>query len=272
MFDSNKVLDCWSCFLDRSGPNKDVHLTSRSAMLCRYFCVFGYLALVGVVGTRCSAQLPTANLATADKPIYNSEQEPGGPPPAAESIQNVQLPPGFSVGLFAYEPMVQNPIAMTFDDQGEVWVAENYTYAERPKRFDLELRDRIIVLKDTNFDGVADNQLVFHDDLQMLTGIALGQGGVWAMCPLRSISSPTKIRTCDLTGHRKRCSMGLPSRERTTTIWLMALAGDPMVGCMGVAELLPPVTWDYLEPVRSIASQCVEEYGDFIRNGRPLKY
>ncbi len=39
------------------------------------------------------------------------------------------------------------------------------------------------MLQDTNLDGVADNRLVFQDDLQMLTGIAVGQGGVWAMCP-----------------------------------------------------------------------------------------
>ena len=41
-------------------------------------------------------------------------------------------PEGFRVSVFAAEPDVQNPIAMAWDRRGRLWIAENYTYAERP--------------------------------------------------------------------------------------------------------------------------------------------
>jgi hypothetical protein len=55
--------------------------------------------------------------------------------------------------VWASEPMVQNPIAMAWDRQGRMWIAENYTYGSRKIRFDLSLRDRVIVLSDTDGDG-----------------------------------------------------------------------------------------------------------------------
>jgi putative membrane-bound dehydrogenase-like protein len=115
---------------------------------------------------------------------YDSGRAAGGmPPPAAEAVEMIELPEGFRAQVFAAEPEVRNPIGMAWDHRGRVWVAENYTYAEREKRFDLELRDRVIVLEDTVGDGVADSRRVFVDDVQMLTSVAVGRGGVWLMCP-----------------------------------------------------------------------------------------
>src|SRR5688572_4480255 len=61
--------------------------------------------------------------------------------PAGEAAQNMKVPDGFSVTLFASEPQVQNPIAMSWDAKGRLWVAENFTYAEKGQRWDLSLRD-----------------------------------------------------------------------------------------------------------------------------------
>src|SRR6476659_2660644 len=80
--------------------------------------------------------------AGADFPaVYNSERDtnavlisPG------EALSKLQLPPGFKATMFASEPDVQNPIGMAWDGKGRLWVAENYTYAERGQRFDLRLR------------------------------------------------------------------------------------------------------------------------------------
>ena len=103
-------------------------------------------------------------------------------PPQLAAVQS-QLPPDFSATVFAAEPDVQNPIAMAWDARGRLWVAENYTYAERTQRFDLSLRDRVLIFTDNNLDGVADRRSVFTDELQMLTSIEVGAGGVWLMCP-----------------------------------------------------------------------------------------
>ncbi|MCA9226212.1 MAG: hypothetical protein KDA47_11400, partial [Planctomycetales bacterium] len=85
---------------------------------------------------------------------------------------------------------VQNPIAMTWDARGRLWIAENYTYAERSQRFDLTLRDRVIILADNDGDGISDRRTVFTDQVQMLTGLEVGRGGVWLMCPPQLLFIP----------------------------------------------------------------------------------
>lgn len=115
---------------------------------------------------------------------YDSETEVGaGAMKPEEVVRTMKLPPGFKANVFAAEPDVQNPIAMAWDAKGRLWVAENYTYAEAGVKFDLKLRDRIIILSDTDGDGRMDERKVFADDLTMLTGIEIGLGGVWCICP-----------------------------------------------------------------------------------------
>lgn len=103
--------------------------------------------------------------------------------PPEEAAQGFRVPEGFHVTVAAAEPDVQNPIAMAWDARGRLWVAENYTYADRTRKFDLAHRDRVLILEDTDGDGRFDKRTVFTDDVQMLTGIALGFGGVWLMTP-----------------------------------------------------------------------------------------
>ena len=88
----------------------------------RYFCCF--LALGWF--------LPLSSADESFPTPYNSESDKKASPPSAEeSAAMFQLPDGFEVGVFASEPDVQNPIALTWDARGRMWVAENYTYAER---------------------------------------------------------------------------------------------------------------------------------------------
>jgi putative membrane-bound dehydrogenase-like protein len=114
------------------------------------------------------------------------------PPSAEESAKAFSLPDGTKVKVWASEPMVQNPIAMAWDRLGRMWVAENYTYGSRKIRFDLSLRDRVIVLSDTDGDGQADTRKVFTDKVQMLTSVEVGQGGVWLMCPPKLLFIPDR--------------------------------------------------------------------------------
>src|SRR5207247_5569176 len=123
---------------------------------------------------------------------YNSEPGQAKPMPAAEAAAAMRLPPGFKATVFAAEPDVQNPIAMAWDGRGRLWVAENYTYAESGKKFDLNLRDRILILEDKDGDGRFDTRKVFTDELQVLTSIEVGSGGVWVMCPPQLIFIPDR--------------------------------------------------------------------------------
>jgi putative membrane-bound dehydrogenase-like protein len=138
-----------------------------------------------------AALLAFTALAHADFPaIYNSDPGNAQPPTPQESLKMLKLPPGFKATLFAAEPEVQNPIAMAWDQKGRMWVAENYTYAEREKRFDLGLKDRVIILEDKDWNGVAETRKVFTEDVQMLTSVEVGRGGVWLMCPPQVLFIP----------------------------------------------------------------------------------
>ena len=124
----------------------------------------------------------------ADTPfpeIYTSEPDKTAQPPAAEeALKMFDLPKGFTANLFDSESEVQNPIAMTWDSRGRLWIAENYTYAESKTRFDLGMRDRVLILEDSDHDGKADKRTVFTDKVQMLTGIEVGRGrATWRGSP-----------------------------------------------------------------------------------------
>lgn len=99
----------------------------------------------------------------------------GLPPKKAAEVMTV--PDGFKVTLFAGEPDVRQPIALCLDDRGRVWVAEAYSYPIR--RPDKEAKDRILIFEDTDGDGVFDKRTVFMDNLNLVSGLEVGFGGVW---------------------------------------------------------------------------------------------
>ena len=112
--------------------------------------------------------------------------------PPAEAAAGFRVPKGFRVSVFAAEPEVRNPIAMAWDRRGRLWVAENYTYAELPRNFDLRLRDRVLIFEDTDGDGRADRRTVFTDGVQRLGSVELGLGGAWLLCPPRLLFVPDR--------------------------------------------------------------------------------
>ena len=124
---------------------------------------------------------------------FDSEADQAAAPLAAdEAAATMEVPEGFRVGVFAAEPFVRNPIAMAWDARGRVWIAENHTYAERPLRLESRLRDRVVVFADRDGDGVADERRVFLDDLQQLTSVEVGLGGIWLLCPPRLLFVPDR--------------------------------------------------------------------------------
>ena len=76
---------------------------------------------------------------------------------------------------------MRQPIALATDSRGRLWVAENYSYAERERNFDNRFRDRIIILEDEDLDGSFDKRTVFWDKGRRLTSVEIGYGGVWVL-------------------------------------------------------------------------------------------
>jgi len=126
------------------------------------------------------------------KPVKSGLKKLGGTPaqPAAPTdqykyaglapeaaAQAMTLPPGFKATLFAGEPDVKQPIAMALDDRGRLWVAEAYSYPIKvPEK---NAKDRILIFEDTNHDGKFDKVKVFKDNLNLVSGLEIGFGGVW---------------------------------------------------------------------------------------------
>jgi putative heme-binding domain-containing protein len=109
--------------------------------------------------------------------IPHAQDKPPGPALSPdEAIRAMTVPDGFTVERVASEPDLVNPVAMTFDEKGRIWVTESLEY---PRREPGPGRDRVKVLEDTDGDGVADRFTLFAEGLNIPSGIAVGHGGVW---------------------------------------------------------------------------------------------
>src|SRR4051794_20254752 len=135
------------------------------------------------------------HLATADEfpQPPNTEKSTTHPMTPADVCKTASLPPGFQLTVFAAEPDVQNPIAITTDDRGRLWIAENYTWAGADSgNFDSNLQDRVTILEDADGDGKLDKRKVFFDQAKRLTSVQIGMGGVWLLCPPQLLFIPDK--------------------------------------------------------------------------------
>lgn len=104
----------------------------------------------------------------------------------ANALRGLTAAEGLKVGLFAHEPMLTNPTNMDIDEKGRVWVCEGYNYRNQANPQDPYKKegDRIVIMEDTNGDGVADKQTVFYQgtDVDAALGIAVLGNKVIVSC------------------------------------------------------------------------------------------
>lgn len=104
-----------------------------------------------------------------------------GPSPArtpAEEMASFQLEEGLQIHLVAAEPMVQEPVVITFDADGRLWVVEMRGFMPTISgEGENEPVGRISVLEDTNGDGLMDKSTIYLDSLILPRAIALVPGG-----------------------------------------------------------------------------------------------
>jgi len=87
------------------------------------------------------------------------------------------LPDGLTATLVAKEPLLSSPSDIDVDSRGRIWACEVLNY--RGKKNTRAEGDRILVLEDTDGDGTADRQTVFHQgrDVDSALGICvIGEG------------------------------------------------------------------------------------------------
>jgi putative membrane-bound dehydrogenase-like protein len=112
----------------------------------------------------------------AAEPVVDSKQLPRIPPTEpANALATFRVKPGFRIELVAAEPLVVDPIALSFDEEGRLYVVEMRDYSERrPERL-----GRIRLLEDTDGDGCFEKSTVFAQDLPWPTAVICWDGGVF---------------------------------------------------------------------------------------------
>ncbi len=96
-----------------------------------------------------------------------------------EALEHMRVAPGMRVELFADErafPELVNPVQMSFDARGRLWVAVWPTYPHWTPGTPKD--DKLLVLEDTDGDGRADVCTTFADGLHNPTGFEHWNGGV----------------------------------------------------------------------------------------------
>jgi mono/diheme cytochrome c family protein/glucose/arabinose dehydrogenase len=95
-----------------------------------------------------------------------------------EALKSFKLPPGFRIELVASEPMIEAPVAISFDEQGRMFVVEMRGYMrDMEGTTEKDPLGRIALLTDTDGDGRMDHASAFVDNLVMPRSVMAVKGG-----------------------------------------------------------------------------------------------
>ena len=129
--------------------------------------------------------------------------EPKATPPR-DALKTFKIADGLEMRLVASEPLIRQPLSISFDDRGRMWLLQYIQYPNpeglKPVAVDEFLRTKydrrpdpppkgprghyiIAILEDTNGDGVMDRTKPFLTGLNLASGMALGYGGVFVAQP-----------------------------------------------------------------------------------------
>lgn len=109
-----------------------------------------------------------------------------------EAVKSMTLIEGFKVNVWASEPMMTQPMAFCWDDRGRMWIAENRDYESRGHGFSNAGNSRILILEDTDRDGVADTKKVFMEGIAFPAAIAVGFDGIFLGAPPNLLFVPDR--------------------------------------------------------------------------------
>lgn len=118
------------------------------------------------------------------------------------ALGRMQLADGLKARIVAAEPLVRQPVAIDFDDRGRLWVIQYLQYPNpaglnriKVDRFSRTLYDRVpeppprgpkgadklTILEDRDGDGRMDHANDFISGLNLTTGFAFGDSGVYVL-------------------------------------------------------------------------------------------
>src|SRR5262245_41209408 len=97
-------------------------------------------------------------------PAAEPPAKPQSPVAPEESLRWISLDEGLRIELVAHEPEVVDPVAVRFDEDGRMWVAEYRDYPNGPGA-GQKPQSRIKTLEDRDGDGYYETVHVFADEL-----------------------------------------------------------------------------------------------------------
>jgi putative membrane-bound dehydrogenase-like protein len=127
-----------------------------------------------------------------------------GPLSPQAALARFKVPDGLQLDLVLAEPDVRQPVSISFDERGRLWVVQYLQYpypaglkmvshdgywravydkVPPPPPHHFRGKDKITVHEDTNGDGVFDRHKTFLEGLNIATSVARGRGGVWVLNP-----------------------------------------------------------------------------------------
>ena len=182
------------------------------------------------------------------------------PTPADEAVGEFRLREGLEIELVASEPVVSQPLFVSWDSRGRMWVVQyrQYQFPAGLKviRYDQHLRavfdkvpdppphgvrgdDKITVFEDTNGDGTYDHHKDVITGLNIATSVQVGHGGIWVLNPPYLLFYPDADRDDVPDGDPKVCLSGFGLQDTHSVAnsllwgpdgWLYGSNGSTTVG------------------------------------------
>ena len=116
-----------------------------------------------------------------------------------QAVRSFKLPRGFRIALVASEPLIEAPVAISFDAEGRLWVLEMRGFMPNVDgKGEWGTPSRVVLLEDTDQDGRIDKRTIFLDNLTMPRAIAAVLDGVL-------IADPPKLWFCRDTDGDGKC-------------------------------------------------------------------
>ena len=135
-----------------------------------------HTVLVWLAISLSAAPAPEIIPASSVRPVVVTSTAKVTPPVA-------QLPAGYALSVAAAAPLVTHPIAGCFDDRGRLFVGDAVGVNWKKDQLDANPPNRVLMLEDTDGDGIFDKSTVFADKMTFPAGAQWLNGSLYVASP-----------------------------------------------------------------------------------------